>query len=491
MSNSQKSSEVKVSIVLPTYNQSSFLLAAIHSILDQTYTNFELIIVNDGCTDETASILASIQHPQLRIIAQENQGLPSALNTGFAVAKGEYWTWTSTDNTVAPTWLEELVKALDTSPPEVGYAFSYYAVIDETAKIQFINRDQRFDLPTLLMCHAGNASFMYRAELAKKVGLYDKALCYAEDLDMWIRMAGLAPAIHVESVLYYYRQHNNSMTSQQDKVRKATTDTVNKFLSKTDGKFDIDQLYPCIQSSADPVVERWKARMRLVTLGMQATFYCPVAALIDQLQLAIAEYYDTGLVVNIVHLYAKIARWDLAHEVIALYREKDNAQIFIQLADIVLRQDVNELQKIPFVTIEENLLATNCKSELSQKQLLRNLCLYKASQKLSYETLVTELVNALEDLQDHPNIWKNIAEFRFEENEFLNNLRMYLTDLISVPQDPQVLILLAILEAVCFAYTANAETAKERLQTLSSQLPHLPVLKGALSYLNQDETLLA
>lgn len=493
MISSENKYPVKVSVVLPTFNQSMYLVEAIRTILTQTYEDFELIIVNDGSTDETPQMLAALKHPKVQVITQQNQGLPSALNAGFAVARGEYWTWTSTDNLVSPTWLEELVKALDNSPREVGYAFSYYAVIDESDKILYVHQDQRFDIPTMLMRHTGNASFLYRSELAKKIGLYDTSVHYAEDLDMWIRMAEITRAYHVETVLYYYRQHAKSMTTQQDKVRAATKRVVDKYLAKTGGKFDLERLFPNIHMSADPELERWKARMWLVTLGANATFYCPVDAIVDQLILAMNEKYERGLVANLVHLYAKEQRWDAAAQAISIYRQADPSEFLNQLADIIARRATDELQKIPFLTLDEKFLASDCKGPWSQKQLLRNLSsevLPEDKKMLSFDKLVTDLVNQLEDLKDHPEVWKNIASLRtLEEKKTLYHLRLYLTELISVPQDPQALILLRILEAVCFAYTGNVEFAKNKLQQLNSQYLNLPVLLGALLYISSDETI--
>lgn len=309
ITDSRKNYPVKVSIVLPTFNQCHFLINAIQTIFNQSYADFELIIVNDGSIDDTAKLLASINHPKLRVITQENQGLPAALNAGFAQARGEYWTWTSTDNSVSPAWLEELVNALDNAPQDTGYAFSYYAATDESGNIQFVNRDQRFDVPSLLVRHTGNASFLYRSELARQVGPYDLSLSHAEDLDMWVRMAEKTRAVLVESVLYYYRQHNNSMTAQTDKVRAATKGVVTKFLARHEGKFDIDKLFPWINQCANPSFERWKARLWLASLAFNAHYYCPVDAIVEQIVIALHEKYEQGLVGNLVLLYAREGRW--------------------------------------------------------------------------------------------------------------------------------------------------------------------------------------
>ncbi|MGQ9777570.1 MAG: glycosyltransferase, partial [Thermodesulfobacteriota bacterium] len=120
-----------VSIVLPVYNGGFFIRKAIESILSQTYQNFELIIVNDGSTDETPQILAQYtKHPKITLIEQENQKLPRALSNGFRVAKGEFYTWTSADNLMGESCLELQVKFLKDNP-DVQMVYSNYAIIDE------------------------------------------------------------------------------------------------------------------------------------------------------------------------------------------------------------------------------------------------------------------------------------------------------------------------------------------------------------------------
>lgn len=473
----------KVSIVLPTFNQCHFLANAIQTIFNQTYTDFELIIVNDGSTDDTAKLLASLSHPQLHVITQENQGLPSALNAGFAKAQGEYWTWTSTDNSVSPNWLEELVKALDNAPHDTSYAFSHYAVTDESGNILYVNRDQRFDVASLLVRHTGNASFLYRAELARQVGPYDKSLSHAEDLDMWVRMAEKTRAVLVESVLYYYRQHNNSMTTQTDKVRAATKGVVTKFLARHEGKFDIDKLFPWINQCENADLERWKARLWLASLAFNAHYYCPVDATVEQIVIALHEKYEQGLVGNIVLLYAREGRWETAAKAVAIYNQLYPSDFLNQLADLVAKQNIEELKQIPFLTLEEKYLAIDCKSPLSQQQLLRNLSSKKPLHP--FEELVTTWVSQLEDQKDHPDVWQNIATI---QSSHLHPLRLYLTELTSIPQQPQSLLLLQVLEAMCLAYSNSVESAKNSLKKLNIQYPNLPVLMGALIHLYQGET---
>ena len=86
-------------MVLPVYNQAYLIGGSIESVLQQTYPNLELIIVNDGSTDEIEKVLGPYRdHPKVKILDQENQKLPRALSNGFRLARGEFFTWTSADN---------------------------------------------------------------------------------------------------------------------------------------------------------------------------------------------------------------------------------------------------------------------------------------------------------------------------------------------------------------------------------------------------------
>ena len=363
------STTAKVSIVLPTYNHAQYLPQALQSIFRQTFTAYELIVVNDGSTDQTAALLAGIQNPKLRVITQNNQGLPAALNSGFADARGEYWTWTSADNVVSPTWLEELVKALDDSPSEVGYALSYYANINEHGQVIGVVKNQCFETHSMLVRNR-NASFLYRSEIAREAGLYDTSLTGAEDMDMWLRMSMLTRAIHVESVLYYYRIHQDSMTAKNyGKVSASTTGVIEKFIASCGGKFDVDRIFPGIAESANPVLARWQAKVWLAG-HLAGSVFCPVGAIVNLLVAALLEKYEPGLVGNIVHLYAKKNAWGPAAEVVAAILKRDQSTFIRNLEDIIARKDKEELKKIPFVTIVDSALIFDRKEQLSRAKMM-------------------------------------------------------------------------------------------------------------------------
>jgi glycosyltransferase involved in cell wall biosynthesis len=203
----------QVSMVLPTYNQAHFLTEALDSIFAQTQADFELIVVNDGSTDNTAAVLAAYQQRHaFTLIEQENRGLPTALNVGFQRARGVYLTWTSSDNVLLPNMLEELSRALDRNPA-VGLVYAdRYLITDDGLELG------RFDLPEydpFLLLHVNlvHCCFLYRRECMTRVGLYDPEFIYGEDWEYWIRIAHHFRMQHVPAALYRYRVHETSMTS--------------------------------------------------------------------------------------------------------------------------------------------------------------------------------------------------------------------------------------------------------------------------------------
>src|SRR5574344_1693507 len=110
-----------VSIVLPVYNGEKYLAQSIESVLNQTYENIELIIVNDCSTDNSRDIAQKYANKNsgIKIIDNtENKKLPASLNIGFEAANGEYYTWTSDDNYYEPTAIEKMVQYLKTKPTD-------------------------------------------------------------------------------------------------------------------------------------------------------------------------------------------------------------------------------------------------------------------------------------------------------------------------------------------------------------------------------------
>lgn len=204
-----------VSIVLPVYNGERYLAESIQSCLDQTYANWELIIVDDASTDGTPAIIGEIAARDSRVRSlrhETNKRLPATLNDGFAQARGAYLTWTSDDNRYRPEALTTLVRALDANP-HVAFAYAGYDVIDDEGRFVQTNRAQ----PPARFIQGYDAvpCFLYRRAVYEELGGYADDLFLAEDYEYWLRVyATRHTMLPLPDTLYEYRRHARSLTDE-------------------------------------------------------------------------------------------------------------------------------------------------------------------------------------------------------------------------------------------------------------------------------------
>lgn len=210
----------RVSMVMPVFNGARYLGKALDSILSQDFADFELICVNDGSKDATPAILAEYAQRDSRIIHHDNQsnvGLPATLNRGFALAKGEYHSWTSHDNLLRREMLSTLVHALD-ADAALGVVYAGYSVIDIEGEILRYHpprpaEERWFGNPV-------GAAFLYRREVTQALGGYDENLFGVEDYDFWLRAARICNFLAINRDLYLYRRHEASLTNQKSRQIK-------------------------------------------------------------------------------------------------------------------------------------------------------------------------------------------------------------------------------------------------------------------------------
>lgn len=209
-----------ISIVLPTYNGSRYIAQSIESCLAQTFTDFELIIVNDCSTDNTLSIIESYaaKDPRIKVLTNaHNKKLPLSLNTGFAAAKGRYFTWTSDDNYYAPDALEKMQAVLEKNS-DIDLVYSDYYLIDDDNKVTGIRKfgDINNSFNRWLGC---GACFLYKSNVHQANNGYNPAAFLIEDYDFFVR-AYLKFNFYYLSTheLYYYREHGASLTATQSSI---------------------------------------------------------------------------------------------------------------------------------------------------------------------------------------------------------------------------------------------------------------------------------
>lgn len=187
-----------VSAVIPTYNRHAFVGRAIASVLAQTYTHYELIVVDDGSTDRTMSLLKTYGE-RVQVIHQNNRGVSAARNTGIRAAKGAFIALLDSDDSWLPKKLERQVKYFQTNPR---------ALVCQTEEIWVRNgkrvnpkkRHQKFSgmifEKTLPLCLVSPSAAMIRKSLFDEVGCFDESFPACEDYDLWLRITWKHP-IHL------------------------------------------------------------------------------------------------------------------------------------------------------------------------------------------------------------------------------------------------------------------------------------------------------
>jgi len=205
----------KISIVLPVYNREKLLPLAIESCLNQTFKDFELIIIDDCSKDGSHKIAKKYAEQDLRIkvIRNEvNKKLPSSLNIAFKEARGQYFTWTSDDNLFHETALEKMSGVLD-NKPDIGLVYTDYTLIDEQGKVGSRMYQEPPEFLPIRDCVG--ACFLYRAEYAKQVGGYNENMLLVDDYEYWLRLGLVTKFAHIPESLYFYRVHDQSLTTER------------------------------------------------------------------------------------------------------------------------------------------------------------------------------------------------------------------------------------------------------------------------------------
>lgn len=183
-----------VSIILPTYNRGHLIRASVLSVLAQTYENFELIIVDDGSTDDTPNVISAITDPRVRYVQQPNRGRSHARNHGISLARGRYLAFLDSDDLYVEDKLERQVKYLR-EHPETGMVYTSAYCIDGDGtllehrylaeKSGFIYQDIAFFTPVTITL----PTVMTYRSILQRLGGFDEGMYRFEDTDMWRRMA--------------------------------------------------------------------------------------------------------------------------------------------------------------------------------------------------------------------------------------------------------------------------------------------------------------
>lgn len=197
-----------ISVIIPTYNRAAFLFEAVDSVLKQTFSDFELIVVDDGSTDGTADSLIEKYEGRFIYRYQPNQGVSAARNQGIQMARGQWIAFLDSDDLWLPEKLETQILFFSNNP-EINICQTEEVWIRNGRRVNPRKKHQKFsgDLfgPSLLLCLVSPSAVMVRRDLFDEVGCFDEALPACEDYDLWLRISSRFPIYLIDRPLVVKR----------------------------------------------------------------------------------------------------------------------------------------------------------------------------------------------------------------------------------------------------------------------------------------------
>jgi len=211
----------EIAVIIPVYNAASSIRQTVESVLTQTFSDWQIILINDGSTDETLEQVNGINDRRIKIVSYENAGVSVARNRGIALSNSKFIAFLDADDLWTPDKLQSQREAL-LQYPQAGLAYSWTVFLDEEGLIQYKQKPVFFKGDVLgelfknnfLMC---GSTPLIRREAVDVVGYFDSHLSPAEDWDYWLRVAAKYPFTLVSKYQTFYCK---SKTSSSSKVRR-------------------------------------------------------------------------------------------------------------------------------------------------------------------------------------------------------------------------------------------------------------------------------
>jgi len=211
----------KVSVLTSVYNGEDHVEECINSILDQTFTDFEYIVLNDGSTDQTRSILERYSDPRLRIIHQENMGIPNSLNKGVSLCRSDLIAHLDADDYVQSSWLDRQVEFMRQNADVVFCGARFEELFNGKLYPQgypFVEDDSVIRKNLCFMNSIPHSFTIFRKSSFLKAGGYDPNLVIAHDYDLWVRLLEEGKGHNLNEILGVLRIHKASTSTQKERI---------------------------------------------------------------------------------------------------------------------------------------------------------------------------------------------------------------------------------------------------------------------------------
>lgn len=212
----------RVSIIIPTYNRAMSIGRTIQSALNQTYKDFELIIVDDNSSDNIHEILSTYDDSRIKYIKHHtNRGAPAARNTGIKNSNGEFIALLDDDDEWLPQKLEKQIKLFDSTKKTVGMVYGGYEIVNNTGKVvKTLLPSKKGDLFHVLLKSnvIGSPTNLIKRECFEKIHYCDESLKSCQDWDLWLKIAKNYEIEYVPEILARYNLSDSSISRNSDSV---------------------------------------------------------------------------------------------------------------------------------------------------------------------------------------------------------------------------------------------------------------------------------
>jgi len=226
-----------VTVLLPVYNAERYIALAVESILKQSFRDFELLIINDGSTDNSLEIIRSFKDERIRLVTNEsNQKLIATLNKGIQLARGKYIARMDADDISLPERLQKQVDFME-SHPEVGVCGAWFEPLELPGKaVKYPERDENIRIMMLYQTPFCHPVVMLRKEvLAQQNIFFSPDFIHGEDYEMWVRLSSVTQFANIPEVLLRYRSHESSVSASYPSIQKAKTYAVVRMVFEKTG----------------------------------------------------------------------------------------------------------------------------------------------------------------------------------------------------------------------------------------------------------------
>ncbi|RTY96453.1 glycosyltransferase, partial [Flavobacterium bomense] len=219
----------KITVILPVYNCELYIQTAVESILNQTFTDFELLIIDDASTDATVAIIQKIEDSRIQLIQKPvNSGYTNSLNSGIKLAKGDYIARMDGDDISYPERFAKQIAYLETHP-EVVVCGTTYKIMGNDKRITLPEHHEAIKISLLWGNCISHPSVMIRKKVLDQYSIqYDTSKEPAEDYDMWVRILSLGKLHNLQEVLLEYRLSSNQVSRKRADEQKKN-DIATKF----------------------------------------------------------------------------------------------------------------------------------------------------------------------------------------------------------------------------------------------------------------------